>query len=396
MGDIFSTPRQFAGSEELLYKAGSARAGRKFDGALAHCEGLEVLLSALDHSPALSPAGRDFTWDVLINSTAARIWAMNGWIERPDCLRKKIEDPIVIIGMPRTGTTALHKVLALDPQFQGLEHWLIEYPKPRPPRESWPEDPTYQAVVRTLTAKLEAGPGLKMKHFEVAEEVDECILLLRHTFVSNFWGECVDLPEYDEWWMAQDEGKVAYPWHADILRLISADDDRTWLLKNPGHTWSIEALFANFPRARVIQTHRRMDRAFSSICSLVIEMRKLSAGPNADPNALGRRDLKVWGESLKRTMAFRDKHPEGFIDIWHDDINADPIGVIRSLYRQLGLTLTAEVEKSMLAGIAARPERHHGAHHHTLEMFGVTPRDVEKAFGEYTARYKLDEPRRMA
>jgi hypothetical protein len=164
----------------------------------------------------------------------------------------------------------------------------------------------------------------------------------------------------------------------------------------PGHTWSIEALFANFSEARVIQTHRRPDKAFSSLCSLVLEMRKLSAGPGADPRALGRRDLTVWSESLRRTMAFRDKHPEGFIDVWHDDLNADPIGVIRDLYRQLGLTLTPEVEALMRLGVSARPERQHGAHHHTLEMFGITPRDIEAAFGAYMARYKFDDFRREA
>jgi hypothetical protein len=387
MNHIFATPRRFKGAEEALYKAGCARAGLTFDGALDGCEGLQVLLAALDHSPALTPAGRDFTWDVLINSTAARIWAMNGWKQRPECLRKTITNPIVITGMPRTGTTALHKVLALDPQFQGLEHWLIEYPKPRPPRDTWADDLSYRTVVGTLTAKQEQQPGLRTKHFEMAEEVDECILMLRHTFISNFYGECVDLPDYDAWWMAQDEGKVAYPWYANILKLIGADDDRRWLLKNPGHTWSLGALFASFPNARVIQTHRRPDRAFSSLCSLLIEMRKLSGGPDADPYSLAKRDIKVWGESLNRAMAFREKHPEGFIDIWHDDFNADPIGVIRDLYRKLELTLTPEAEAAITAGLAARPERQHGEHHHTLEMFGTTQADIEKHFGAYMAKY---------
>jgi hypothetical protein len=333
---------------------------------------------------------------VLVNTVCARLFTLSGWKERPDCLSRRISQPIVIMGMPRTGTTALHKVLSLDPQFQGLEHWLIEYPKPRPPRNTWPDDPTYQRVVQTLTAKQEMQPGLRVKHFEFAEEVDECILLLRQSFVSDFYGECADLPEYDEWWLAEDEGRVAYPWYADALRLIGADDDRPWLLKNPGHIRSPEALFAKFPDAHVIQTHRRPDRAFSSTCSLVLEMRKLSGGPDADPRALGRRDLRVWSEALKRTMAFRDKHPEGFLDVWHDDFNRDPIGVIRGLYRKAGLTLLPTVEAAMREGIAARPERRHGDHHHTLEMFGVTPEDIENAFGEYTAKYQLDRAGSMA
>jgi hypothetical protein len=333
---------------------------------------------------------------MMASTTGARIWAKTGWKNRPDCLKKKITAPVVITGMPRSGTTALHKLLSVDPQFQGVEHWLTDFPAPRPPRDKWPDDPRYQAIVRTLTSKQDMQPGLRTKHLEVAEEVDECILVIKQTFICNFFGECIQVPAYDEWWLAQDEGAVAYPWHADILRLISADDDRTWLLKNPGHMWSMEALFACYPDARVIQTHRRPDLALPSLCSLVADMRRIAEGPDADLAALGRRDLKVWGGFMQRMMAARDKRPNAFVDMWHDDFNADPIAVIRDLSTRLGLTLTPEVEAAMQTRIADAPERKHGVHNYSLEMFGLTPKDIATMFGDYVARFGLDKPRRVA
>jgi hypothetical protein len=394
MDEAVVAPRRFSGAEEALYEAGCERAGLRFDGILDGVEGVGILLRALDRSPALSPAGRDFTWRVLASTVSARIWAKTGWKARPECLRKKISNPIVITGLPRSGTTALHKLLSIDPQFQGIEHWLTDFPSPRPPRERWAEDRRYQEIVQTLTVKQDLQPGLKTKHLEVAEEVDECLLVLKQSFVTNFFGECVQVPDYDAWWQAQDEGIAAYPWFADVLKLIGPEDNRRWLLKNPGHMWSMEALFECFPDARVIHTHRRPNEALPSMHSLVMDMRRLAEGNNADAHALSRRDLRVWSESIRRMLLARDKRPESFLDVWHDDFNADPLGVVRGLYSRLGVVLSVDVEENMRARIAAAPERKHGGHNYSLEMFGLTPAAIEAEFGDYISRFQLDLPRR--
>lgn len=389
MLDALTAPHRFAGAEWQLYEAGCIRAGLRFDGVLEGAPGATVLLNALDDSPALCTTGRQFTWEMMASTVGARIWAMTGWKNRPDCLERTIAAPVIVTGMPRSGTTALHKLLSVDPQFQGVEHWLTDFPAPRPPRDKWPDDVRYQAIVRTLTSKQEKQPGLRTKHLEVADEVDECILILKQTFLCNFFGECIQVPEYDEWWLAQNESDIAYPWWADIVRLIGADDERRWLLKNPGHMWCIDGVFGQFPDARVIQTHRRPDLALPSLMSLVLDMRKIAEGPDADRHALGRRDLKVWGGFMQRMMAARDRHPGAFVDMWHDDFNARPIEVVRDLYRQLGLELTPAVEARMRTRIADAPERRHGEHRYDLDMFGLTNRDIEAMFGEYTARFDL-------
>jgi hypothetical protein len=175
--------------------------------------------------------------------------------------------------------------------------------------------------------------------------------------------------------------------------LIGADDDRRWLLKNPGHMWSMDALFACFPDARVIQTHRRPDQALPSLCSLVADMRKIAEGNNADLHALGKRDLQVWGESMKHMLVARDKRPSSFLDVWHDDFHADPIGVIRGVYTRLGLTLDPDVEANMRTRIAEAQASKHGEHTYSLEMFGLTPASIESMFGGYIARFQLNVPR---
>jgi len=392
MSDIMTAPKQFEGAEERLFQAGCKVAGLRYDGALDGVEGLPILLKSLDRSP-LSPDGREFTWGVLANTVSARMWALTGWKNRPESLRRKLPRPVIIMGLPRGGTTALHKLLSVDPQFQGIEHWLTDFPSPRPPRDKWNEDARYRAIVHNLTSKQEMQPGLVTKHMEIAEDVDECLLVMKQTFSSDFFPECIQVPEYDAWWQAQDEAKVAFPWLTNVMRLVGVDDDRRWLLKNPGHAWGIDALFKELPDAKVIQTHRHPGKGLPSLCSLVSEMRKIAHGPNADLHALGRRDLQFWGDALKRALRAKEKSPGSFIDVWHDDFNARPMDVVRDIYKKIDAELTPTVEADMKARIALAPERR-GDHSYTLEMFGLTPADISKTFGEYIEYFRLEDPKR--
>jgi hypothetical protein len=145
-----------------------------------------------------------------------------------------VHAPLVVTGIPRTGTTALHKLLSMDPQFQGLEQWLIGTPMPRPPRLAWDTNPQFRAAVANQQAFLDAVPALRVSHEVNADEVDECLNLLAQSFVSHYPATGFGLPGYDRWWWQRDETD-SYRRYADNLRLIGADaPGQRWLLK-PGH-----------------------------------------------------------------------------------------------------------------------------------------------------------------
>jgi hypothetical protein len=378
-------PLRFAGSEGQLYDAARTLA-RADDHRAIDAEGLRVLLRALDHAPApIVPAGRELIWGVLTGVVASRIFAFRGWDAHPECLDRPLAAPLVITGLPRSGTTALHKLLSFDPQFQGLEYWLTDFPMPRPPRETWADNPFFRHAAGVLTAKQDADPSMRAKHFEKAEEVDECLHTLKSSFVANYFGEFCHVPDYDAWWRAQDEAATALPWYRDVMRLIGAHDDRPWLLKNPGHMWCLEGLFSVYPDARVVHIHRDPVRALPSLCSLVSGSRKVIEAGRVDLHDLGRRDLAVWGEHMRRMLAYRARRPEPFFDVWHDDFNADPLGVVRAIYERFGLVLSPAAEAAMAARLADNPDRAHGEHHYSLDQFGLTADAVRETFGAYVS-----------
>ena len=178
--------------------------------------------------------------------------------------------------MPRTGTTALHKLLSTDPRFQVLESWLIPAPRVRPPRghvgRPIPQFQMAQAQAEQIP------PEFKAAHFTAPDEADECLVVLAQSFVSNLFGSTLPIPSYDDWMLSQDMHPT-YARYADNLRLIGADaPGRTWLLKDPSTLLATDALLDVLPGARVLQTHRDPLDAMASVVSVLTGVRAAMAG----------------------------------------------------------------------------------------------------------------------
>lgn len=379
-------PKSFAQAEGMLHDMAMAEVGFSDFGPDDYLAGLRALLSAIDSDLDLTGPVRERVFGMILAALISRLFSQKGWHENPDCLAAEIRRPLIITGLIRSGTTPLQKVLALDPQFQGLEYWLAETPMVRPPRRKWRSHPLFQNSAANLNAMLQANPMIGAVHQMAADEPDECLNLMRQSFISNMFASQLHIPSYDQWWMAQDE-TAAYLRHRDNLRLIGYHvRDQRWLLKNPGHILGIEPLLKVYPDACIVQTHRDPVQAVASICSLIMMIRK-SIVPEANPLDDGPRENLLWSIGVKRAMAAHDRHPENFHDVHMADFVEDPMGVIRGIYQRFDLRLHAEVEAAMKKWLdehaAARP----GFHRYQAEDFGLTQDAIRKQFAEYIERY---------
>ena len=214
--------------------------------------------------------------------------------------------------MPRTGTTALHKLLSTDPRFQVLESWLIPAPRVRPPCDTWDTDPQFQ-MAQAQAAQI--PPEFKAAHFTAPDEADECLVVLAQSFVSNLFGSTLPIPSYDEWMLTQDMHPT-YARYADNLRLIGADaPDRTWLLKDPSTLLATDALLDVFPGARVLQTHRDPLDAMASVVSVLTGVR---AAMGFETASVVDRELALWSEATRRAAAVRESRPDAFFDVQYE------------------------------------------------------------------------------
>ncbi len=389
--DRFTPPERFADAVDQLHELVAQQVGADDFGPTDYLPGLKVLLQSMDYDPHFSEQGKRAAWGEVINALSGRAHAYKSMAANPGFDRQAIIKPIVITGVPRTGTTALHKLMAVDPQFQGLQTWLVGAPMPRPPRDTWASHPQFQKTVEQLAKRYEATPGKRAAHLMVAEEVDECMLILRQSFVSNIWSCVWSAATYDAWWQCQSE-LASYQYFARTLQLIGSNEpEKRWLLKNPGHIANLDLLFAVFPDALVIQTHRDPAKAVPSLCGLLMLLHStMEAGRNQQRahNMLARETAK-WAAAVRDAEPIRQAHRGQILDVIHSDFHRAPLRTIEQIYKFAGVELKPEVVAAMEERIDDDPERKHGVHRYDIADFGLSEAEIRERFGDYMVQFDL-------
>lgn len=385
-----TTPPRFADSEQALHDAATARCGMSdFGDADEYRPALRRLLHALDHDTRLTAEGWHKYFDRIVQVLVSRAYSQRGWREHPQSLSTPLRPPIVITGLPRTGTTALHRVLAMDPQFQGLEFWLIDNPMPRPPRSEWDANPLFRRAVDELETLYREVPGMKAAHPIIADEVYECLLLTRQNFLSVDFTTNAHVPSYQSWFLQQD---FAPMWrrYRDNLQLIGMNEpDKPWLLKNPASLFSLAGFVEVFPQATIIQTHRNPVASVASGASLARMSRIPYEGERASITAAAQREVDIWGQGIDMAMDVRRRHPERYVDVYFSDFASKPMETIRQIYQRCGLTLSDEAASAMQRWLIENPQGKHGEHKYSLDGTGITEDDIRARFADYIALYGL-------
>ncbi|MBJ19603.1 MAG: sulfotransferase [bacterium] len=382
-------PPCYADFEGALCEAARDSTGFSDFGGEDHLPGLHRLISAYEADLGKDTSTRAACFAMTLPGLVGRLHSQRGWTETPECLDQPIVRPLVITGIPRTGTTALHQLLAMDPQFQGLERWIIPNPIVRPTRESWNAHPHYQTAARAVAALAESSPRAMAVHGIAADDVDECLALMMQSFVTNQIPSLLDLPTYDEWFLAQDEAS-SYDRLADNLRLIgNGDRGKTWLLKNPTHLLRMKTLLAVFPDARIIHTHRKLVPALVSMCGMLGAFRGDPRPGSPEARAIGPRQVRVYKQATEHAMAVREAHPNAFHDVYQEVLLTDPMSVIDEIYERFELDLRPETESKMQRWLVEHPAPAPDERRKRPEDFGLTEREILDAFDPYIERYGL-------
>lgn len=347
-------------------------------GSRDYREGLSVLLGDFRRHARFDASGADGARIMLAEVLAQRLKAQHSLKQAR--ARVPVRRPWFILSMPRSGTTALHRLLAADPAAQGLEHWLALYPQPRPPTDAWVTHPDFQATAVQLARLRAASPEIFALHAMTAGEVDECRLLLMQSFANMTFFQNATAPDYEAWLWRCDM-QFAYARHRALLELINNGSGRRWVLKDPSHLMSLKALSNEYPDLRVICTHRPAEVFLPSVAALVLAARRNSE-PDASPEEVGRLQLALWSRCAHALQAWRAAHPEiPWYDVEHDALKRDPAGTIVAIYKAFGEPLSDEAAGAM-RGRAARLEAGATTQRLTLESFGLSRRDVAAAFPE--------------
>jgi hypothetical protein len=348
-------------------------------------EGLSVLLDSYQREAGLTPFGSKISRVYLRGALAARLMAQAGWKQYPEYCDVPVERPIFVTGLPRTGTTALHRLLGADPSHQGIQMWLAEFPQPRPPRETWNDNPVFAQLNAQFERHHVENPEFMGLHFMSADEVEECWQLLRQSLHAVAYETLAHVPSYARWLATQD-WTPAYRRYRKNLQLIGLNDvGKRWVLKNPSHLHALDALMATFPDALVVQCHRPAETLMASMCSLA-EAATEGWSTTYVGETIGADSLDTWGRGLERFNSERAKHdPAQFCDVDYKEFVGDPIGTVERIYSHFDLPLTDSALGAMRE-IHDESQKGPRAPKHTyrLEDYGLTTEQVQDRFAGLT------------
>jgi hypothetical protein len=379
-----SEPRQRPdiGSYDDIAAAAVRTTGLTDFGGTAHEEGLRLLVDDLASAEAgLTPVGNYFHRGQVKSALVGRLMTEARFAEFPQHADVPIERPIFVVGLPRTGTTALHRLLCADPGHQGLELWLTEYPQPRPPRETWEDDPIFNAMQGAFQQHHVSNPEFMGIHYMDATSPEECWRLLRQTGKSISYESLANVPRYSEWLAGQD-WTDAYERHRKNLQLIGLhDQEKRWVLKNPSHLVALDALMKVYPDALIVCTRRDPITSIASACSLSAEA---TAGTSTTfvGETIGSTQLGMLERSWQRFTDARQRYDAAqFVDVDYRAFVTDPGGTVAGIYDAFGIPWS-DAARAEVARIDAesRTGQARPSHRYDLADCGLTEDQVRAAF----------------
>ncbi|MGW0159704.1 sulfotransferase family protein [Mycobacterium sp. NPDC003323] len=344
-------------------------------------EALSVLLEAYQRDADLTELGSKMQRFFVRNALVARLVSEAAFTQYPQHADVPIERPIFVTGLPRTGTTVIHRLLTADPRHQGLELWLAEFPQPRPPRETWSQNPVFQQLDAQFSKAHAENPDYTGLHYMTADEVEECWQLLRQSLHSVSYETLAHIPTYSRW-LAQQDWTKSYARHRRNLQLIGLNEpEKRWVLKNPSHLFALDALFATYPDALVVQCHRPVETIMASMCSLAQHTTE-GWSNTFRGEVIGADSMETWSRGLELFNAERAEHdPAQFCDVDYFEFVKDPVGAVEGIYRTFGIDFTDEARQAITD---SHEESKKGPrapkHSYSLSDYGLTDEQVKQRF----------------
>jgi hypothetical protein len=344
-------------------------------------EGLAILLR--DHAKAklLSERGESILKARYTKALAARMQVDAYLRKHPELTAARVERPVFILGMPRTGTTMVSYMMDADPQNRSLLKWEAYEVAPPAAPGALRSDPRCAAELARDQQILASNPQAFATHFEAGDGPTECVHLLAQDFKSLMFAVLSSTPTYHDWLLSCDM-RSAFEHRKRALQILQSTNGGRWVLKMPSDSLFIRPLFEIFPDAKVIWTHRDPYAAFASSMSMRAQARPLF-NKDVDLDYLRQRFPLQLALHLSRPLELSRERPHDFFHVYYDDLVRDPLAQLKRIYAWLGDPWTEVAEAGMQSWLKANPQGRFGQHTYSLSQWGVSQEDLAPFFSDY-------------
>jgi hypothetical protein len=344
------------------------------------------LLSCLETEADLTLVGRIAANRDVVGLLTNRLRLEEDRKRNPGIAAERIVAPIFIVGLPRSGSTLLHHLLAQDPDTRAAQAWEIMHPSPPPMRATYETDPRIERARKELRWLDRLAPDFKAIHPVGAQLPLECIAIMSASFLATRFQTTYNIPTYEAWLNGQDM-RPAYAFHRRFLQHLQwGAPGARWVLKAPSHVFAFSALLDTYPDARLVQTHRDPVTAIASVASLSSVLHR-AFSRQRKATLFGHEVADRWTNGLERSLELRRSGrvaPERVVDVQYRELARDPMATVRRIYAQFAMPLTPAAVQRMEAFLAENQQDKHGRHHYVLDNFGLDAQDLAQRFKAYS------------
>ena len=378
--------------EERLFAAARWRARYDDFGPDNFLEPFRVLLEAAKNEGKLTFVGRISARESAIAGLVMRLGMQREIAMHPEIPELPVRRPLIVVGMPRSGTTFLQHLLALDPAGRHLVAWEAISPPPiTVGRKHWFDFRTLYTAVLVWMTKFFLTPETALMHKYSYNGPAECTALIWPSFV---WPMAIVLPSVHAWLKNVGESvyKDAYEVYRLALQILHrqrpAEDH--WVLKSPQHVWAMGALARAVPEATIVHTHRNLNEVMPSFCSLSAVFISMYTD-TLKPERIGPKAMEFAGEIIDRMQQARSEVDGSRIcDVRYPDLVGDPIGTVRRIYDEHGYQFTPEYEAALKQWLDQDRKAGRAKHVYSHDRFGLDREEIATAFADYHRKYGVE------
>lgn len=372
---------------EALEAEAREQTGMEDFGDGSHREGLERLVASLNEEAELTETGEVMLRIRLVGLLASRLRVEDTYRAHPSIDDEVVEGPVFVIGLPRTGTTALSQLVAADPQFRSLRLWESSSPCPPPESATEHSDPRIAETEAGLAMMNQMFPLMQTMHHEEATTPTECQDLLGMSYRTVHFDGFGRVPSYLSW-VTECDMRGTYHYHRRVLRLLQWHcPPHLWHLKTPVHMFALDALLDAYPDAKFLWSHRDPAKVLGSVCSLIHYVRSWGSD-RYDADELGAEQLERWWLAVSRAMDFRARlGDDRFADLSFADLQLNPVSAMEEAYERIGIEFSDTSRAAVSTWATTHEPGSHGRHSYDLAEFGLSADQVRERFAPYLESY---------
>jgi hypothetical protein len=374
-------------TSEALHEQASAQTGLTDFGNQDYRERMDVLLAAFEELPHFTRFGRTYAFSLMLTFLKGRLRVIDHLKHHPEIFEVPIKAPLVIAGLPRTGTTHLHSMLAADPALRSLPYWEAQEPLP-PPGEEGTVEPRRQRTGDALNISNTLMPYFQLMHEMTIDHIHEDIGLMVQDFASGFFTTLTHLPRWSDYLRDHDQ-TPSYQFLRMMLQVLTHQDGRPrrWVLKSPQHLEQFVPLLRVFPDATFIITHRDPVDVSVSMATMMTYTMRMSVDVVDVPTVANHWITRI-DEMLSACM--RDHHllpPERTIDVRFDEFMADDLAMVQRVWDTAGYEPSEESRQAVADYLAGHARNRLGRIDYRAEDLGLDRDDLRRRFAPYVQRF---------